>query len=153
MGEENLSAQETQADAHARVPGPHGHPGGARHREEPSPQGPAQADRLIWRIRDRATFELLATTPRRRRGPVSLAVVPVGPSDPPRVAYAVGRRVGSAVVRNRVRRRLRASIARHRSTLRPGAAYLVGAAPAAATVPFAELDSAVGTLLSAAGRP
>lgn len=31
-----------------------------------------------------------------------------GAAEPPRVAYAVGRRTGTAVVRNRLRRRLRA---------------------------------------------
>jgi ribonuclease P protein component len=47
------------------------------------------------------------------------------------VAYTIGRRVGGAVVRNRLRRRLRALIRDAAPTLRPGA-YLIGAAPAAA---------------------
>ena len=55
----------------------------------------------------------------------------VGPrSEPPRVAYAVGRRVGGAVARNRVRRRLRAATRAHAGELEPGRAYLVGARPA-----------------------
>ena len=37
--------------------------------------------------------------------------------------------------------------------LRPGGAYLFGAAPAAAAAPFAEIDIAVGELLVAAARP
>jgi ribonuclease P protein component len=59
---------------------------------------------------------------------------------PPRVAYAIGRNVGSAVVRNRLRRRLRALAHEwaRAGELRPGW-YLLGAAPAAA-----QLDS--GTL-------
>lgn len=53
------------------------------------------------------------------------------PGEPPaRVAYAVSRAVGSAVERNRVRRRLRALVAEAAAQLRPGA-YLVGAAPRA----------------------
>ncbi len=71
---------------------------------------------------------------------------------PPRVAYAVGRKVGGAVVRNRVRRRLRASVVRHRAELRPGAAYLFGAGRDAATVPFTELETAVGELLAGSSR-
>ena len=55
------------------------------------------------------------------------------------------------MTRNRVRRRLRASVARHHDSLQPGAAYLVGAGREAATMPFAELDTTVGELLS--GRP
>jgi ribonuclease P protein component len=80
-----------------------------------------------------------------------MTFVPGDPTFPPRVAYAVGRRVGPAVVRNRIRRRLRAATRAHRAELQPGAAYLFGAAPGAARVPFAEIDAAMGELL--AGRP
>ena len=150
MGEANLSAQEAQEDAHPRVSGPDvdpGRPGGA---QGAAAQGPSQAERLIWRIRDRATFAALTTSRRRRQGPISMTFLPGDPSLPPRVAYAVGRRVGPAVVRNRVRRRLRAAARAHRSELQPGGAYLFGAAPAAATVPFAEIDAAMAQLLAGA---
>jgi ribonuclease P protein component len=53
-----------------------------------------------------------------------------------RVAYAVGRTVGGAVVRNRVRRRLRALVAA--LPLAPGD-YLVSVGPEAADLPFPEL--------------
>lgn len=50
----------------------------------------------------------------------------------PRVSFAVGRRVGGAVVRNRCRRRVRAVLAelaaRPETPLRPGA-YLFGLGP------------------------
>ena len=81
-----------------------------------------------------------------------MTFLPGDPSVPPRVAYAVGKRVGPAVVRNRVRRRLRAAAQAHRDDLRPGGVYLFGAAPAAATAPWAEIDAAVGELLGVAGR-
>ena len=71
---------------------------------------------------------------------------------PPRVAYAVGRRVGNAVVRNRIRRRLRAATQAHRAELQPGGAYLFGAAPSAYSAPYAEIDAAMGQLLAAADR-
>jgi ribonuclease P protein component len=151
MGEANLSAQEAQEDAHPRLSGPDvdaGRPGGA---QGAPAQGPSQAERLIWRIRDRATFAELAAVRRRRRGPISMSFVPGDPSLPPRVAYAVGRRVGPAVVRNRVRRRLRAATLAHRADFQPGAAYLFGAAPAAAAAPYAEIDAAMGQLLAGAG--
>ena len=62
------------------------------------------------------------------------------------MAYAVGRQVGPAVVRNRVRRRLRAAAAELAATgaLRPGS-YLVVASPAAAGAPFSVLRSGLGT--------
>ena len=82
-----------------------------------------------------------------------MSFLPGDPSLPPRVAYAVGRRVGPAVVRNRVRRRLRAALLARRADLQPGGAYLFGAGPAAATAPFAELDAAMAHLLAGATRP
>jgi len=73
---------------------------------------------------------------------VTCAVVGPG-SEPPRVAYAVGRRVGSAVVRNRVRRRLRAATRAHADTLVPGCAYLVSTAGTAAACTYAELSASL----------
>jgi ribonuclease P protein component len=60
------------------------------------------------------------------------------------VAYAIGKRVGGAVVRNRLRRRLR-----HLFTiLDPGPGdYLVGAGPEAADLPFSELKALVSHAL------
>jgi ribonuclease P protein component len=152
MGEANLSAQEAQAHADTRVSGPDVDAGWSSGDQGAAAQRPSQAERLIWRIRDRATFDALTSGRRRRHGPISMTFLPGESSVPPRVAYAVGRRVGPAVVRNRVRRRLRAAALAHRSELQPGGAYLFGAAPAAATVPFAELDAAMSQLLAVADR-
>jgi ribonuclease P protein component len=152
MGEENLSAQEAQEDAHARVSGPDVHAGRSSGDQGPAAQGPPQPQRLIWRIRDRATFAALTSARRRRRGPISMTFLPGDPSFPPRVAYAVGKRVGPAVVRNRVRRRLRAAMLEHRADLQPGGAYLFGAAPGAAGAPYAEIDEAMAELLATGGR-
>jgi ribonuclease P protein component len=89
-------------------------------------------------------FRALARGRRRRRGDVMVTCALVGPvTDPPRVAYAVGRPVGGAVVRNRVRRRLRAATRAHAAVLTPGHAYLVHAAPGAAGATYAELDAAL----------
>jgi ribonuclease P protein component len=60
---------------------------------------------------------------------------------PPRVAFAIGRRVGPAVARNRVRRRLR-SILRDLATEPgriPGGAYLISVQPRAVTSTFVQL--------------
>lgn len=153
MGEENLSAQEAQEDAYARLSGPNVDPRWSGGDQGAAAQGPPQAERLIWKIRDRATFEALSRARRRRRGPISMTFLPGDPAVPPRVAYAVGKRVGPAVVRNRVRRRLQAATVTHRAELRPGGAYLFGATSAAAEARFSEIDAAMGELLAAAGRP
>lgn len=66
------------------------------------------------------------------------------------MAYAVGG-VGNAVVRNRLRRRLRAAVAGAEAELTPGGAYLVSARREALTMPFDTLVDALAGLFSAAG--
>ena len=68
--------------------------------------------------------------------------------DPPQVAFAVGRKVGGAVVRNKIRRRLRAIMQEAAPEL-PSGAYLVTAAPAAAQLSFGELRTTVREMLAA----
>jgi ribonuclease P protein component len=69
------------------------------------------------------------------------------------VAYAIGKRVGGAVVRNRLRRRLRAVFAGLPAAAVPAGDYLVGAAPEAAVLTFAEASSLVKRLLDAVRPP
>jgi len=84
-------------------------------------------------------------------GGVALRCYRDGSTAPPRVAFAVGRRAGSAVDRNRVRRRLRAAIDRCRVDLAPGGAYLFEADRSVLTMPFTDLSDAVATLVRRAG--
>lgn len=70
---------------------------------------------------------------RVRRGGITLVRMERG-GGPARVGLAVGRRAGGAVVRNRVKRRLRAAAAE--AGLPSGADYVVMAAASAASVPF-----------------
>ncbi len=65
------------------------------------------------------------------------------------MAYVIGRRVGTAVTRNRLRRRLRALVAERASDLAPGA-YVVRAGPEAAALDFDELGMAMGRALERA---
>ncbi|CAA9250548.1 MAG: hypothetical protein AVDCRST_MAG50-2217 [uncultured Acidimicrobiales bacterium] len=107
-----------------------------------------------WRIRERSAFADLRRRGRRARsGPVS--VTWLGHADagtPPRVAYAIGKVVGGAVTRNRVRRRLQAVVATVAADLGPGS-YLVGAGPAAADADFEGLRAALVEALVALPAP
>ena len=62
------------------------------------------------RIRTRRQFALLAKpTSRGQSGPLRISfVVPASDDSQVAVAYAISRKVGNAVVRNKIRRRLRA---------------------------------------------
>ena len=86
-----------------------------------------------------------------RRGTITVTWVAGDPAEPPRVAYAVGRRAGGAVVRNRIRRRLRAVLRELSDELVPGA-YLVGAGAEAASLSYGELRATVSEALRAVVR-
>jgi ribonuclease P protein component len=150
MREEDVSTKQSQAQQEARLPLAYADEGRARGSAAPSVQGPLAPVGLIWPVRERSTFRALAQGRRRRRGAVMVACAVVGPcSEPPRVAYSVGRKVGGAVVRNRVRRRLRAATRVHADALVPGRAYLVSTAPAATASSYAELSASLCEALRA----
>lgn len=75
-------------------------------------------------------------------------VVLGSPHEPPRVAYSVGRPVGNAVTRNRVRRQLRAATRANADLLRGGSGYLVRARPGTNKAPAAELSSTLRAILT-----
>lgn len=60
-------------------------------------------------------------------------------SSPPQVGFVVGRRFGSHVARNRVKRRLRAAVRTLWSQMPQGYALVLVAREAAATMPFETL--------------
>lgn len=69
-----------------------------------------------------------------------LAPRPDEPATPARVAFAVGKATGGAVVRNRVRRRLRAALRALAAEGRlPAGAYLLGGGPSLATMAWTDL--------------
>lgn len=73
---------------------------------------------------------------RRRAGGITVFAAP-GEPDGPRVAFVASRSVGSAVARNRAKRRLREACAR--VPLRAGHDYVVTASSAVLEVPFQDL--------------
>ena len=104
---------------------------------------------MIWRIRERSAFTRLAREGRRTRAGVLWCTYLLDPvATPPRVAYALGRAIGPAVVRNRLRRQIRALL--DATSLPPGW-YLIGAQPAAARRSRDELVFDVERLLDSVG--
>jgi ribonuclease P protein component len=105
------------------------------------------------RIVAAADFKRLVRSGRRARGPLTLTYARrTAAGDPLRVGVVVARSVGKAVVRNRVRRRIRAAswqLAREVD----GLDVVVRALPAAAGADWPALSAAVrGQVLSLAGR-
>ena len=111
----------------------------------------------LWRVTDRASFQALRRRGRRvRRGPVTVTyLAPDEQSSalPPRVAFAVGKATGGAVVRNRVRRRLRAALRELMVAGRlPSGTYLLGATAVVAQTPWSELLSSLSATIDEVTR-
>lgn len=104
---------------------------------------------MIDRIRERQVFARLRREGTYvRSGVLWCSVLPDPTLPSPSVAWALGRSVGNAVTRNRVRRRLREALRARESRL-GRAWYLVGARTEAATMSWDELSSETDRLLDA----
>jgi ribonuclease P protein component len=114
----------------------------------------AAAAAPVWRLSGRDEFARLRREGRRvRSGPLWVQWAPPAAASagavvtPPRCAYAIGRAVGGAVVRNRLRRRIRGVLATLDPPL-PVGDYLVGATPAAACLTSAQLRPLLASVAS-----
>ena len=111
--------------------------------------------RTVGRIPSRAAFaEVQRARARGASGPVRAAFAPADEAAPgvfPQVGYAIGRRCGSAVVRNRLRRRARA-VVREAAPSLPRGAYLVRLEPGAASLAPAEFRRDLSRALHRAGE-
>jgi ribonuclease P protein component len=75
---------------------------------------------------------------------------PAGDQFSARAGFVVSKAVGGAVVRNKVRRRLRHLVRERLAELPPGASLVVRALPAAATTPYDQLGADLDAALAAA---
>ena len=145
-----ISATQPQTGTPARLSPSHVHPRRQGDCELSPTQGPATAERLIDSCRSGADFTAL----RRGRRFDSELLWMAYAADPglgrPRVAFALSRRLGTAVMRNRIRRRLRALLREFASDMAPGR-YLFGARAAAPAVTYRRARAELVELLSAAG--
>ena len=157
MDETYLSAQRTEAGQDTRVPQAHvdqGRPGGdpvAPGEGTPSPVGVISAGsskRALTPIRSRHTFEeLRRSRVRGRSGPLTVVFVPQNTWSRCEVAYAINRKLGNAVTRNKLRRRLRSILS---GTSLPSGAYLIRTGPEAPKLAFDELKVAMSQALDQA---
>lgn len=107
---------------------------------------------MVWRVTDRATFLALRRSRQRARcGPINVNFTRDDGPMQAKVGYAVGKRVGGAVVRNRLRRRLRSVVSEVEEQLRPGS-YLVTAAPEANGLTHEELKRRVVRAMACASE-
>lgn len=147
--EAHVPAQQPSSFEEARLPRPYGRPRWPQGPSFASTQGPSQAQRLIDSIRYRWEFAQLRTDGQyRRSGPLGLRVVRLSELPAPRVAFAIGKSVGNAVTRNKIRRRLREAL-RHLDQderIAPGR-YLIIVSPQASTSSFDDLRSHLSRLI------
>jgi ribonuclease P protein component len=162
MDEADLSTQRAQTRQNSRFPQAdvdQGRPG--RHPVAPGEgsqapvgvtPGPTGRPRRpgVGPVRSRETFaDLRRNSSRGRSGPVSVSFVDRPEWDRPQVAYAVNRKVGNAVQRNLLRRRMRAIVSEQAAGL-PAGAYLLRSNPTGPTLEFNELKVAMSQALEKA---
>ena len=102
-------------------------------------------------LRSAADFQKIQSQSRSRAHPLLLLRYRRNGLDRTRYGISTGRKVGSAVVRNAVRRRLRTILRALDAEVQPGWDVLLIMRPAAAGVKQLELDAALRHVLAGAG--
>jgi ribonuclease P protein component len=104
------------------------------------------------RLRDSDAFRRTARFGRRAGSAALVVHLLEGESGPVRVGFVVSKAVGNAVIRNRVRRRLRHLVAPQLTALPPGSELVIRALPASASMDSAELGVELTRCLDRARR-
>ena len=102
-------------------------------------------------LRSAVAFRAIQTDSRSRSHPLLLLRYRRNDLEQTRFGISTGRRLGSAVVRNRQRRRLRSILRGLAPNLAPGFDVLLVLRPAAADASQADLEPALTGLMRAAG--
>ncbi len=102
-------------------------------------------------LRSTVAFRAIQTDSRSRSHPLLLLRYRGNGLERTRYGISTGRRLGTAVVRNRQRRRLRSILRELTRFVRPGFDILLVLRPAAANSSQAELQSALAGLMRSAG--
>ena len=128
--ETHVSAECATSGSASRISAPDDDEKRAGDCQRSPPPRPQEADGLIERLRGRSSFaRLRADGVRADDGLLWVRFVADPSVNAARVAYALPRRLGSAVIRNKIRRRLRAilrSLDQETSSGLPPGLYLIG---------------------------
>jgi len=152
----NLSTQEALSEEDSRVSGPDVEPGRYPCAQAEAPQGPLAVDACSgavnsrYRLRKSAEFESVRAERRGVGDPLLRLQVRPNLLGRPRFGITVSKRVGGAVARNLVRRRLRAAAAQNLSELGSFDLVMIPT-QAAATSSYQELAASLCRSLQAAG--
>jgi ribonuclease P protein component len=93
------------------------------------------------RLAHTAEFARVRTTGRTQRGAfIVLGILETADGQPFRAGFVTSKRIGGAVVRNRVRRRLREIVRKHQHEVQSGIWLVVVARPAAARASYRALE-------------
>ena len=107
--------------------------------------------RREYRLRRSADFERVRSNRSSWAHPLLVCSKRARDDDgPTRVGIIVGRRVGKAIIRNRVKRRIREAARHLYSRIQPGCDVVVVGRPASAGASFEDLARALETLLTRA---
>jgi len=107
----------------------------------------------LARLKRRAEFLAAAAGARTGGRGVAMQLRQRGDDAPPRVGFTVTRKVGNAVERNRIRRRLRAAVEHCGEAARQGCDYVLVARRPAITMSFEALVAELAAGFDRLGRP
>jgi len=108
--------------------------------------------RRAFRLKSSLDFQAVYTKGRSVANKAAvLYVLPQKPAGPSRVGFAAGKKLGKAVVRNRIKRRIKEAVRLLWPRVKPGSLLIVIARQGAKDMPFAQLQGKVGELFERAG--
>lgn len=147
----HLPAEHPPSCQEARLPGPHAHACRSQHLGRSSRQGPHRTLGVACTVLARPNritrgADYKAVVRRGARCAATHTVTYVSTSDPTRPArfgFIVSKQVGSAVIRNTIRRRLKAVCSEQLTRVRGGSDIVIRALPSAATADFDSLRDEV----------
>ncbi len=156
--EADVSTEQQTTEKDARISRPHGHAGRSPGDQAPPRQGPQAADRhhsgqaagltgerrsarlpKAHRLRRRHEFLRLQRVGRRRSGRHFVVITSTARNGRARLGITTSRKVGPAVVRNRIRRFVREVFRRHHAMIVPAKDIVVIARPTAASVGYEDV--------------